>query len=110
MARQRGMTAAELARRLGLYRSNLSAMDAGTRSVSLKTLARIAGALSCSPGDLLEIGGLSEPRVFRGKTLNRLLVARDQQTVDGADRAWTHAALLAWQRHYRHPHAPRHGR
>src|SRR3990167_11264453 len=54
VARERGWTAARVARHLGLYRSNLSAMDAGRRSVSLQALNRIAECLGVSPSDLIE--------------------------------------------------------
>ena len=101
MARQRGTTAAELARRLGLYRSNLSAMDAGTRAVSLRTLGRLAQALGCAPGDLLEVTWGSGTAVFRRHALNRRLEERDLGVPDGVERGWVHAGLLAWQRHYR---------
>ena len=101
VARARGLTAAEVARRLGGYRSNLSAMDAGTRSVSLRALARIAQILDCSPGDLLEAGGAAQTSVFRQSRLNRRLEARERAHPDGTEKGWVHTTLLAWQRHYR---------
>ena len=100
-ARARGFTAAELARRLGWYRSNLSAMDAGRRSVSLRTLVQLAQALGCSPGDLLETQEGSPAPIFRQAWLSEHLSERDHRAIDGAEKGWVHAALLAWQRHYR---------
>jgi DNA-binding Xre family transcriptional regulator len=94
------MTAAEVARRLRLYRSNLSAMDAGTRSVSLKGLARVARLLDCSPGDLIEVRWATERPIFREARLNELLRKRELEALEGSERGWVHAALLAWQRHY----------
>ena len=101
VARSRGMTAADVARRLHLYRSNLSAMDAGTRPVSLRLLARLARVLACSPGDLLEESPGAVTRVFRQASLNRALEARDRLLSDGLERGWVHTVLLAWQRHYK---------
>lgn len=101
VARERGTTAAALARRLGLYRSNISALDAGTRACSLRALAQVAAALGCSPGELLERVPEGNPAVFRAKELNARLAARQAAVVDGTERGWVHTALLAWQRHYR---------
>ncbi len=100
-ARERGTTVAEIARRLGLHRSNLSAMDAGRRAASLRTLSRLAAVLGCSPGELLERAPEGPPTVFRTKALNAKVAAREAALVDGAERRWVHAVLLAWQRHYR---------
>lgn len=104
MARARGLTAAEVARRLRLYRSNVSAMDAGRRSVSLRTLNRVAEVLACQPGELLETSPDSTPLLFRHPASTVALEARAKQLVDGAERAWVHTAMLAWQRHYRQRH------
>ena len=100
VARERGMTAAEVARRLRLYRSNLSAMDAGRRSVSLRALGRIADVLGCSPSELLERDRGAERPVFRSARLNARLAERDAALIDGTDRTWVHTVWLAWQRHY----------
>ena len=101
MARERGTTASEVARRLRLYRSNLSAMDAGRRSVSLRTLDRIAACLGCSPGELLALDEGARRPVFGRSELNARLAARDARLTDGTERTWVHVVLLAWQRHYR---------
>lgn len=101
VARERGLTALEVARRLRLYRSNLSAADAGRRSMSLKALGRIADLLGCSPGELVERARPRAENLFRQPALNARLAARDAGLSDGADRTWVHAVLLAWQRHYR---------
>ena len=100
IAKERGTSPAELARRLRLYRSNLSAMDAGRRAISLKALSRLAGELGCSPGELLEEHQPGERGVFRATTLNEKLTAREAGLADGSERGWVHVVLLAWQRHY----------
>ena len=100
MARARGLTAAEVARRLGWYRSNVSAMDAGHRSVSVRALARLSQVLGCGPADLLEMIGDREPPVFPRSALNQRLRKRDEGTPDGLEKAWVHTTTLAWQRHY----------
>ena len=95
------MTAAEIARRLGLHRSNLSAADAGRRAISLRALGRIADILACSPGELMERAEAAGRPVFRHARLNTRLAARDAGLADGTERAWVHAVALVWQRHYR---------
>ena len=97
-ARARGFTAAELARRLGWYRSNLSAMDAGRRSISMRTLVRLSQVLGCSPTDLIEVSAKARGPLFRQQRLNARLAARDLGTLDGAENGWVHAAQLAWRR------------
>ena len=100
-ARERGMTAAEIARRLGLHRSNLSAADAGRRALSLSALGRIADVLACSPGELVERAEVTQHSVFRSARLNARLAVRDAGLADGAECSWVHAVALTWQRHYR---------
>ena len=107
VARQRGMTVADLARKLGLYQSNLSAMDAGKRSVSIRMLARLARSLDCSPVELLEVRSEADAPVFRQPLLNQRLAEREAATPDGSDRTAVHRLLWAWQRHYRAVHHDR---
>ena len=98
-ARARGFTAAELARRLGWYQSNVSAMDAGRRTISLRGLARVSQLLGCSPGELLEVSSEDERTIFTKAAANRRLQERDDQG-GGSDKSWVHAAQLSWLRHY----------
>ena len=95
------MTAAEVARRLKLYRSNISAMDAGRRPVSLKILARVGKLIGCSPADLIDVAWTRERPLFRSRALNLWLKERDLGTPDGSEKGWGHGAMFAWQRHYR---------
>lgn len=69
---QRGLTQEELARRAGVPRPNLSAIERGQREVSLKTLRALAVALDVRPGVLVdgivpqeEAGGLSREAMER---------------------------------------------
>ena len=99
-ARARGFTVAELARRLGWYRSNLSAMDAGRRAISLRALSRVADMLGCSTGELME-SSRPDVRVFRAARVNARVLEWDRRGVDGLDKSWVSTAQLAWIRHYR---------
>lgn len=51
---ERGLTQAELARRAGVPRPNLSAIERGEREASLKTLRALAVALDVRPGILVD--------------------------------------------------------
>lgn len=99
VAHEHGLTARDLARRLGLYPSNIASADAGRRPISLRALGRIAQVLQCGLGDLIDDAPQTQPPVYRGRAAARGLEAREQGMPDGAERGWVHAALLAWQRH-----------
>ena len=101
IAKERGSTAAEVARGLKLYRSNISAMDAGRRSVSLQLLSRIAEFLGCSPTDLIEVRSSHKKEPFRNRELLQRLEQRAFDIPEGSERGWVHRVLLTWQRHYR---------
>jgi len=73
-------------------------MDAGRRSASMRTLARISEVLGCSPADLLEAE--AQRPVLRPRRLNVRLKERDLGTPDGTEKGWVHAVQLAWRRHY----------
>ena len=100
IAHERGTNAAELSRKLHLFRSNISLMDAGKRSVSLQLLERVAMFLGCSPVDLLERQTVSSQVFNNKKKMNRILEL-DRRAPDGSEKAWVHANILAWQNHYR---------
>lgn len=99
-AHARGFSVSELAHRLGWYRSNLSAMDAGRRTISLRALSRVAALLGCSPGELL-IETPTTLRLFRDPKANARVIEWDRRTVDGLDKSWVSTVQLAWIRHYR---------
>ena len=53
-AKERGITLSSIARKLGIHRSNMSAVASGSRGASLKTLKRISQILDCSIDELIE--------------------------------------------------------
>ena len=101
VAQERGIRPIEIARRLKLYRSNLSLMDAGRRSISLSALAKVAEVLGCEPGELLQTADIDNNAVFRSAALNARLAQRDSSLADGTEKGWVHSVLLSWQRHYK---------
>ncbi|MCB2154146.1 helix-turn-helix domain-containing protein [bacterium] len=48
-----GMTQYELARRCGMHRTYVAAVERGERNISILTLLRITDALESTPGDVL---------------------------------------------------------
>ena len=52
----RGLTLAELSRRVGVSQVNLSVLKNGhARAIRFSTLTALCDALDCTPGDLLEL-------------------------------------------------------
>jgi putative transcriptional regulator len=53
---ERGMTLAELSRRVGVSQVNLSVLKNGhARAIRFSTLTAICDVLGCTPGELLEL-------------------------------------------------------
>jgi len=106
IAHERGWTASEVARRVGFYRSNISAMDSGNRPVSIKALTKIAALLGVSTGELMERISSNDQNPFKQARHARTLHNRDMGTQNGAQKAWVNANMLAWQRHYKQGSKP----
>jgi transcriptional regulator with XRE-family HTH domain len=99
IAKARGISLASIAGRLGIARSNLSAIASGDRGVSLAMLKKISVLLACSLGELF-FGG-TEPRVFKDKRSSERLDDILAENYDGIDKTWTHHVMLAHHLHYR---------
>lgn len=74
--RDRGLTQAELARRAGIPRPNLSAIEQGRHEVSLQTIRRLAAALQVRPGVLVDGVPPGAPEGKRLPELSRGTVER----------------------------------
>ncbi len=61
--RARGMTAAEVAREIGVTQAAVANWENGRRSMNIDTMIRLAEVLECTPNDLLgfETHGTEEP-------------------------------------------------
>lgn len=99
--KERGMTLSEIAKRLGIHRSNMSAIASGARGVSLKVLQKICHVLDCSLDEL--ILSKKDFPVFdcKGESLLRRMKA---ENYDGMDKAWVHNVMLAQTAHYKNVH------
>ncbi len=91
--RHRGLTQEALARRAGLVRPNLSAIERGGRDGSLTTLRALASALEIRPGWLVDgvVPGAAEraPRPLSRPRLERIAAAvvHDRLLQDDEERA-----------------------
>ena len=55
LLQQKGMSARELAKRIGITEANLSVLkDGHARAVRFSTLEKLCRELECSPGDLID--------------------------------------------------------
>jgi hypothetical protein len=75
-------------------------MDAGRRSVSLRALAKLAGLLHCSLGELLETVVEPSRPLFHQLSLNDRVLKWDERAENGQEKGWVHTVQLAWLRHY----------
>ena len=91
--RHRGLTQATVARRAGILRPNLCAIERGRRDVSLKTLRLLAAALEVPPGMLVDgiVPGTAEgtSRPLSRRRLERVAeaVAHGASLPDDEERA-----------------------
>ena len=98
IAKERGMTLSEVAGKLGISRSNMSAIASGSRGISIKALYRISNILACSVGELF-LQKEDQP-VFKDKKTEALLNAIEGQNYDGINKSWVDYIMLAQKAHY----------
>ncbi len=106
--RQRRLTQEGLARRAGISRPNLSAIERGKREVGLKTLRALAMALGVQPGILVEGMGpwANQPplsreameRVADAVAYGRRLHRQEEKRLAGLMGVLLRSKLAAWKR------------
>ena len=99
VAEERGFTLSSIAKKLGIHRSNMSAIASGKRGVSLKVLKKISRLLDCSIDELILPESYSP--VFKNKKTQALLKAVEKRNYDGLNKTWVNRLMLAQTMHYR---------
>lgn len=97
-AGERGMALSAIAKKLGIYRSNMSAIASGSRGVSLKMLKKISHILDCGIDDL--IGHKKHPPIFKNRKLESVLNNIEKANYDGIDKTWVDRLMFAQKIHY----------
>ena len=98
-AYEQGMKLGDVARKLHMPLSNLSAIASGRRSVSVPFLSKIAGLLHCRVSELFDEESM-EPAAYRRADLNRAILRVESENYFGREKGWTHRLMLAQRRHY----------
>ena len=98
IARERGVTLSAIARHFKMHRSNMSAIAAGERGVSLRFLRRLCAYLSCGMDEL--VGDAQEMTVFKETAAEAALRAREAGNFDGMDKTWVNQLMLGQRVHY----------
>jgi len=99
LAGERGMSLSFIAKKLGIYPSNMSAIASARRGVSLSVLRQIAGLLDCSLDELT--GRREATAVFRNKTADLRVKEIQNSNFNGMDKKWVDHVMLAHIHHYR---------
>ena len=99
IAKERGMTLVEVARKMGIYRSNMSAIASGARGISLDMLKKMCLILDCSIDELVKEH--KEPTVFVQNEVQNELEKIDKSSNNGADKTWVNLLMLATMNHYK---------
>ena len=98
-AKERGVTLSSIARKLGMHRSNMSAIASGSRGLSLKMLEKIGNILGCGADEL--IGQKKHPPVFKDADSMSMLNEIEKASYDGIDKSWVNRLMLAQKMHYK---------
>lgn len=98
-AKERGMTLMAIAKKLGIHRSNMSAIASGSRGASLVMLKKICYILDCGLDELVFSG--RKPFVFKNKATQAELDLLERINYDGADKTWANRVMLAGLRHFK---------
>lgn len=99
-AHEQGMRLGDLARRLKMPLSNLSAIASGRRSVSLGLLSRIAELLKCQVSELFEKTPEAKG-IYRDESMNEEILKIAEQNYSGIEKGWVHRVMFAHHNHYR---------
>lgn len=99
IAKERGLTLGFIAKKLGIYRSNMSGIASGRRGMSLGLLEKISRILACGIDELI----MPDERaaVFKDKKLELRVAAIERRNYDGVDKTWVDRVMLAQIAHYR---------
>ena len=98
-AKERGMMLSSIAKKLGIHRSNMSAIASGSRGVSLKMLVKISRILDCDIDDL--IGQKKHSPIFKNIILASVLSDIEKINYDGIDKSWVDRLMFAQRMHHR---------
>ena len=98
-AKERGLTLVNIAKKLGIYRSNMSAIASGARGASLKMLNKVCRILDISLDELVK----AEERhfIFNTGKLEAALDNIEKSNYDGIDKSWVDRVMLAQKAHYK---------
>jgi transcriptional regulator with XRE-family HTH domain len=99
ISRECGVTLNSLAKKLGIHRSNMSAIASGARGISLSALKKISRILGCGVDEL--ILPQVRPPVFKDKKSQEMLARIEQDNYDGMDKTWVNRLMSAWNIHYK---------
>jgi len=98
LAKERAVTLMSIAKKLGTYRSNISAIASGKRGVSLDMLIRIGHILDCGLDELVSLSGKSN--VYKNKMLEGRIDKIIEANYNGTDKTWVDNIALAGLRHF----------
>lgn len=99
LSHEQGMRMGELAHSLKMPLSNLSAINAGYRSVSLPLLTRIAKRLGCTVPELFEEE--KPASAFRNVRLEQAVRQLEASNPFGIEKGWVHRLNFALERHFK---------
>lgn len=90
----RGYKVAELCKKLGFYKSNISLIDSGKRSLSISKLERIVKFLGCSFNDVISTSKTyREP--YDNPEMNRKIALIQNAPYQKEDKAWVFNVFFA---------------
>jgi len=92
-AKERGFTLSAIAKKIGIARSNMSAIASGSRGVSLKNLRAISDIIGCGLDEL--VVSRKEGLVFNDPAAQAQLEAIEEQNYDGIDKSWVDTLMVA---------------